>query len=71
MSVTEFLDACCAYRDQAALSPEETVSVTEFLDACCAYRDQAALSPEETVSVTEFLDACLTGTKWLCHQRKW
>ena len=34
VSVTEFIDACCAYRDQAALSPEETVSVTEFLDAC-------------------------------------
>ena len=25
---------CVPYRDQAALSPEETVSVTEFLDAC-------------------------------------
>ena len=56
-ATAEFLDACRAYRDQAALSPEETVSVTEFLDAWRAYRDQAALSPEETVSVTELLDA--------------
>ena len=27
-ATAEFLDACRAYRDQAALSPEETVSVT-------------------------------------------
>ena len=53
---------CVPYRDQAALSPEETVSVTEFLDACLTGTKQLCHQRKRWVLQNSLMHGVPTGT---------